>query len=119
MPRVEVAQPGLDMGKHVVACKIAADDVERRAHEQGERLCWKFRSFVCKHGHAMLFEHAVEHASVLVLIAAENGDLPVAQTLFPYETADLLKRRIPPRGTGLTQGEARRRPAGRETARTP
>lgn len=89
LPRVEVAQPGLDMGKHVVACKIAADDVERRAHEQGERLCWKFRSFVCKHGHAMLFEHAVEHAAVLVLIAAENGDLPVAQTLFPYETADL------------------------------
>ena len=78
--RIPVSYTHLDVYKR---------QVERRAHEQGERLCWKFRSFVCKHGHAMLFEHAVEHASVLVLIAAENGDLPVAQTLFPYETADL------------------------------
>ncbi len=35
--------------------------------------------FVREHGNAVLAEHAVEHAAVLVLVAAEHGDLPVAR----------------------------------------
>ena len=90
----KLSKPRLEQCKHILAPESVVDDAEDRLYQPHCGLDVDIDARVHEVRYAVFFKRHVEHAAIICGVAADHGDIPVAQPFSEHQLLYAARREL-------------------------